>query len=239
MIKIPHMRNIILAVFVVALFFAPNIQAQKVYSSNQIKLIFSNAPGISRGTENIASPMRFTAFFNYSTFLNVDLTKYLGVSIGLEIKNIGVILKDSAFSTKHRAYALGVPLYLRLGNMDKKWYFLAGAQYDYLFAYKEKVFVDDAKIKRHPYNSVRPFIPSVFIGFKAKSGASVSVHYMLQNFFTDDYRFKDPRDNHELPGYNNSQLLYFTIGFMGDVNRKKTKQSTPADDKREVYSRNH
>jgi len=237
LIKFLLMRNIILAFLFIFLLSAPNIQAQKVYSSNQIKLIFSNAPGISRGSENIASPMRFTAFFNYSTFLNVDLTKYFGVSIGLEMKNIGVILKDSAFSTKHRAYAVGVPVYLRIGNMDKKWYFLAGAQYDYLFAYKEKIFVDDAKIKRHPYNSVRPFIPSVFIGFKGKSGASISVHYMLQNFFTDDYRFKDPRDNHELTSYNNSQLLYFTIGFIGDVKRKKSKPTPPAEDKKEVFSR--
>jgi len=233
------MRNIILVIFFIALLSASNIQAQKVYSSNQIKLIFSNAPGISRGNENVASPMRFTAFFNYSTFINVDLTRHLGLSVGLEIKNIGVILRDSVFRTKHRAYALGVPVYLRIGNMDKKWYFLAGAQYDYLFAYKEKVFVDDAKIKRHPYNSVRPFIPSVFVGFKAKSGVSVSVHYMLENFFKDDYRFKDPRDNHQLQGYNNSQLLYFTIGFMGDVVRKKSKATPPADDKKEVYSRNY
>jgi len=233
------MRNIIPAILFMTLLSASNIQAQKVYTSNQIKLIFSNAPGISRGNENVASPMRFTAFVNYSTFINVDLTRHLGVSAGLEIKNIGLILRDSVFRTKHRAYALGVPVYLRIGNMDKKWYFLAGAQYDYLFAYKEKVFVDDAKIKRHPYNSVRPFIPSVFIGFKAKSGASVSVHYMLENFFTDDYRFKDPRDGHELQGYNNSQLLYFTIGFMGDVVRKKSKATPPVDDKKEVYSRNY
>lgn len=232
------MRNVILATVFIALLSASNIHAQKVYSSNQIKLIFSNAPGISRGNENVASPIRFTAFFNYSTFINIDLTRHLGLSIGLEIKNIGLILRDSVFRTKHRAYALGAPVYLRIGNLDKKWYFLAGAQYDYLFAYKEKIFVDDAKIKRRPYNSVRPFIPSVFVGFKAKSGASISMHYMLQNFFTDDYRFKDPRDNNELQGYNNSQLLYFTIGFMGDVVRKKSKANPPANDKQEAFNRN-
>lgn len=233
------MRTLVLATFFITFLSTSNIQAQKIYSSNQIKLIFATAPNISRGNENIASPMRFTAFFNYSTFINIDLTKHLGLSVGLEVKNIGMTLRDSVFKTKHRAYAIGAPLYLRVGNMDKKWYFLAGAQYDYLFAYKEKIFVDDSKVKRHPYNSVRPFIPSVFIGFKAKSGASVSVHYMLQNFFTDDYRFKDPRNDNELTRYDNSQLLYFTIGFMGDVDRKKRqKQTPPAQDKQEVYSRN-
>jgi hypothetical protein len=232
------MRNIILASFFILLLSASNIHAQKIYSSNQIKLIFANAPGISRGNENIASPLRFTAFFNYSTFLNYNLTKHLGLSAGLEIKNIGVVLKDSAFSSKHRAYALGVPLYVRIGNLDKKWYFLAGAQYDFHFAYKEKVFVDDAKVKRYPYNSVRTFMPSVFIGYKSKSGASLSVHYMLQNFFSDDYRFKDPRNSNALQPYANSQLLCFTIGFMGDVSRKKSKPAPkPEERKQEVFSK--
>lgn len=234
------MRNIVLATLFIALFTTSNIQAQKIYSSNQIKLIFSTAPNISRADHRIASPMRFTAFFNYSTIVNIDLTKYLGVSVGLEIKNIGLTLKDSTYKTKHRAYALGVPVYFRLGNMKERWYFLAGAQYDYLFAYKEKVFIDDIKIKRHSSGSVRPFIPSVFAGFKSKSGASVSIHYMLQNFFSDDYRFKDKDDKPYTQGYDNSQLLYFTIGFMGDLDRKKSKRQTPPpQEKQEVFSRNH
>lgn len=236
------MRNIFFVSLLIVLFTASNIQAQKIYSSNQVKLIFSTAPHLSRGDQSIASPMRFTAFFNYSTFLNMDLTKSLGLSIGLEAKNIGLITKDSIFRTKHRAYAIGVPLYLRIGNMDKRWYFLAGAQYDYLFAYKEKIFVNDAKIKRHGYNNVTPFIPSIFLGFRSKSGTSVSVHYMLQNFFTDDYRFKDPTNNTSFSqGYGNSQLLYFTIGFMGDLDKKKSKKAAPNKDTdtQEVYSRNH
>lgn len=233
------MRNLVLPFIVIinVLISASNIQAQNIYSSNQIKLIFSTAPNISRESQQIGSPVRFTAFFNYSTFLNLDLTKTLGLSAGLEIKNIGVTLKDSVFKTKHRSYAVGVPVYVRIGDMDKKWYFLAGAQYDYHFAYKEKIFVDDAKIKRHPYNSVRPFIPSVFVGFKSKSGTSISIHYMIQNYFSDSYRFKDPRDNRPLQSYENSQLIYFTIGFMGDVDRKKSKRPTPPPSKQEVYSR--
>ncbi|MDB5271740.1 MAG: hypothetical protein JWO58_107 [Chitinophagaceae bacterium] len=235
------MRTITLTFLFITLLSASNIQAQKIYSSNQFKLIFSTAPNLSRGGQSIASPIRFTAFFNYSTFLNLDLTKNLGLSIGLEVKNIGLITKDSIFRTKHRAYAIGVPIYLRIGNMDKRWYFLAGAQYDYLFAYKEKVFVNDAKIKRHGYNNVTPFIPSVFLGFRSKSGTSISVHYMLRNFFSTDYRFKDPtQDNAPFSqGYNNSQLLYFTIGFMGDLDKKKAKKAAPDPESQEVYSRNH
>jgi hypothetical protein len=233
------MRNIVLASLLIAFLYIPNIQAQKIYSSNQIKLIFSTAPNISRADHRIASPMRFTAFFNYSTVLNLDLSSYFGVAIGLEIKNICMTLKDSVYKTKYRAYALGVPVYLRLGNMDKRWYFLAGAQYDYLFAFKEKVFVGDAKIKRHPYGSITPFIPSIFFGFKSKSGTSISVHYMLQNFFSDDYRFKDQNNVSLSQGYGNSQLLYFTIGFMGDTRKRKSKKKTPPpQEQREVYSRN-
>jgi hypothetical protein len=235
------MRNLTLAFLFIALLSASNIRAQKLYSSNQIQLIFSTAPNISQSGQSIASPMRFTAFFNYSTFINLDLTKALGLSIGLEAKNIGLITRDGMFRTKHRAYAIGVPLYIRIGNMDKKWYFLAGVQYDYLFAYKEKIFVNDAKYKRTAYNKVTPFIPSVFAGFRTKSGTSVSVHYMLQNFFTDDYRFVDPTNNNVIPqAYNNSQLLYFTIGFMGDLDkRKSSKKTLPNQDTEEVLSRNH
>jgi len=211
------------------LFCVSNIQAQKLYTSAQLKLIFSTAPNLERNDVHISSPVRFTAFFNYSVITNIDFTKHFGMSIGGEIKNIGLIMKDSIYNTKCRAYAVGIPVYLRLGNMDDRWYFFGGAQYDYMFAYKEKVFFDDSKTKRtNDYsNAVNSFIPSVFLGFRTKSGTSFSVHHMLDNFFSDDYKFKDPKQNNQpyASGYTNSQIVYFTIGFMGDMDRAFEKSS--------------
>ncbi len=220
-----------LCFFAFAVFCISNIQAQKVYTSTQLKLIFSTASEIERNGSEIKSPMRFSGFFNYAIMTNIDLGKYIGVSIGGEIKNIGIILKDSIFRTKHRAYAVGIPLYLRFGNMDRRWYLFAGGQYDYLFGYKEKVFVNGSKLKRigDYSNDVNPFIPSAFIGFRAKSGTTFSINYMLDNFFSKDYRFKDPTQNDRLfnQGYTNSQIIYFTIGFMGDLDKSSRKKSLP------------
>lgn len=234
-----------LLVFALAVFCVSNIHAQKVYTSTQLKLIFSTAPEIERNGSGIKSPMRFSGFFNYAIVTNIDLGKYVGVSIGGEIKNIGIILKDSIFRTKHRAYAVGLPVYLRFGNMDKRWYFFGGGQYDYLFAYKEKVFVNGSKLKRTGgySNDVNAFIPSVFLGFRAKSGTTFSVNYMLDNFFSNDYRFKDPTQNDRLlnQGYNNSQIIYFTIGFMGDLDKSSRKKvmpkSSPPDNTTNAYYR--
>lgn len=227
--------------FALAFICVSNIQAQKVYTSTQLKLIFSSAHQTQRNGSTIKSPMRFSGFFNYSIIANIDFNKTFGISIGGEIKNIGLILKDSVYHTKHRAYAVGVPVYLRVGKLDNRWYFFAGGQYDYMFAYKEKVFVDDAKIKRtNGYsNSVTPFIPSVFAGFRGKSGASFSVHYMLDNFFSSDYRFKDPRQNNASlnDGYTNSQILYFCIGFMGDLDKKSNAPIPPKQNTTTAYNR--
>lgn len=229
-------------IFALAVFCASNIQAQKVYTSTQVKLIFSTAPQTERNGTTIKSPMRFSGFFNYAILANIDFNNTFGISIGGEVKNIGLILKDSIYHTKHRAYAIGMPVYLRIGSLEKdnRWYFFAGGQYDYMFAYKEKVFIDNAKIKRtNGYaNSVKPFIPSVFVGFRGKKGTSFSVHYMLDNFFADDYRFKDPLDNNApiQQGYNNSQIIYFSIGFMGDLDKKFTK-TPPKPNTTTAYNR--
>ncbi len=234
-----------LLLLILAFICVSNIQAQKVYTSTQLKLIFSTAPNIERAGNKVPSPMRFTCFFNYSVIANIDLTKHLGLSIGGEIKNIGLIMnKDSAFHVKSRAYALGIPIYIRLGNMDKRWYFFGGAQYDYLFAYKEKVFYDDSKTKRtNDYSgAVNPFIPSVFIGYREKNGASFSINYMLQNFYSDEYRFKDPTqgDKPYTDGYKNSQILYFSIGFMGDLDKPfETTKPKPKVTNAMYYHRNH
>lgn len=229
--------------FLLVFFCLSNIQAQKVYTSTELKLIFSTAAQTQRDEATIKSPMRFSGFFNYAVIANIDFNNRFGISIGGEIKNIGLILKDSIFRTKHRAYAIGIPVYLRLGNLDKRWYVYAGGQYDYLFGYKEKVFVNDSKIKRTNGfgNDVNPFIPSVFLGFKAKSGISLSLNYMLNNFFSSEYRFKDPTKN-DAPltsGYTNSQIAYFSIGFMGDLDKSKTKTPTKTQTTEASIRRNY
>jgi hypothetical protein len=209
-------------VFVWACFCVSNIHAQKIYTSTQLKLIFSTAPNVERNEANIKSPMRFSGFFNYSIITNIDFGKRFGISVGGEIKNIGLIMKDSIFRSKHRAYAVGIPLYLRVGNLDERWYIFAGGQYDYQFGYKEKVFVNGSKTKR--------------IGGYA---------YDVNPFLSKDYRFKDPTQNNSFlnQGYNNTQIIYFTIGFMGDLdksNNKKTKPNTAPDNTTTAsYHRNH
>jgi hypothetical protein len=213
------------------LFITLFAKAQQTYVSSVYKLIFSTAPNIERNGVGIKSPVRFSGFFNYGLNLNVDFNNVIGISIGAEIKNIGMILKDSAYHTKHRCYAVGVPIALRIGNLKDRWWIFAGGQYDYQFGYKEKLFYDDSKTKRvGAYdNDVNPFMPSVFAGIKFKSGMSLGAHYMLDNFFAKDYRFKDPKNNNTPynSAYTNSQILYFSVGFSGDFD-KITKEKSPA-----------
>jgi hypothetical protein len=64
--------------------------------------------------------VRFTPFFNIQAMANYDLSKAAGFFAGLSIKNIGFIydVPDSEFKYKFRTYNAGLPVGLKLGEMD-------------------------------------------------------------------------------------------------------------------------
>jgi hypothetical protein len=136
---------------------------------------------------------RFTFFFNVGTNFNYDFNNYFGLFTGVNIKNIGLITKETdSLKLKRRVYTLGVPLGFKVGDLAKgRLFFFAGGSYDLAFNYKEKQFVNgDKKHKFNEWFSDRTplFMPSFFAGFRFYPGIGLKVQYYPNNFFNKDYK---------------------------------------------------
>jgi hypothetical protein len=199
---------------------------QRFYGTSDFNLIFS-AGIMERGGEQLKTPVRFAPFFNYGYHANYDLSPHFGLITGIDLKNVGVIVKDT-ITTKHRAYSVGLNLALKVGNMTEKFYFFTGGSYEYLFAYKEKLFTGNEKIKRRGdfyRNDVNQFLPALFAGINMK-GVTFKVQYYLDDFFSENYRFRNT-NGYEYQPYTSSRLILFMIGYRKNLSDNKKKTQTP------------
>ena len=136
------------ALLILAGFCSLNLKAQdqttkqhKVYSTTTLEYIFSWADVSDKG--DLHSAVRFAPFFNFENSFNKDFSEKAGASIGLSISNIGFIYDVDQFTRKKvRTYNIGLPIYLKLGNMNGS-YLFGGYSIELPFNYKEKTFVNE------------------------------------------------------------------------------------------------
>jgi hypothetical protein len=85
---------------------------------------------------------------------------------------------------KERSYSLGLPLALKLGNVDNGTHFTIGAEAELMFVYKRKIFVDDGKFKTYEWfsDNVNLFNPSAFAEVNFKHGVYIRFKYYLMDF---------------------------------------------------------
>jgi hypothetical protein len=98
-------------------------------------------------SDKASSPVpRFSAFFHFTQQMHYNFSSGLGMYTGIGLRNIGMInnLNDT-IRVKHRAYGISVPLAFKMGNMGKKSYFALGAEAEYMFHFKQKVFVGEGR----------------------------------------------------------------------------------------------
>src|SRR5262245_26539712 len=145
------MKRILLSIMVLA-GFAVTASAQDDDKHSHKGYITAGGNGgilsfadIKEGGERVNSIPRFTLFFNIGTNYNYDFSKHAGFFSGINIKNIGLITKDDNIKLKRRVYTIGVPLGIKLGDMDGETMFYGGAELDFAFNYKEKRFVNGDK----------------------------------------------------------------------------------------------
>ncbi|MCD6201938.1 MAG: hypothetical protein J7K46_09060 [Bacteroidales bacterium] len=160
--------------------------------------------------------MRFTLFFHAGNYLHYDFSKKAGLYSGLAVRNIGYIHQEvgegqQIIKIKRRSYTLGVPLAMKIGNMDGM-YLVFGGEYEWLFAYKEKRFEGNVKSKYVDWFSNRTlhFIPSVFAGVEFPMGFNIKVKYYLKNFMNNNYRAYDgtlPYENHDV------RIIYVSLSM--------------------------
>ena len=180
------------------------------------------------GNEQSFSTLRYSLFFNTGFHLNYHASKNVRIFSGLNIKNLGLIQRDDTSINKYRAYTIGAPLGLKIG--DKKEFFLIGGGVDFPFNYKEKHWNKGDKKNKDKgnewfSNKVNPVLTYGFLGYRFQNSLTAKIYYYPTNFWSDSYQ----------PG-NRSNIFMLTLGFdIGKSNRpgikvapkKKSNNVTP------------
>lgn len=173
-------------------------------------------PTFKNGVGNpidLKSILRYSYFFNSGADVNFQIVKGFSVFTGINMKNIGMIVKLDTVKYKHRVYTMGLPIGLRWYKANHKTWFKAGIDLSWAFNYKMKTFENGkGKVKFSSWFSdrVTTFQPSVFAGVNV-SGLSIAGNFYLNNFFNEN--------NSIVKGYK-AQIVTLGIG----LNMSKKKQ---------------
>lgn len=167
---------------------------QKVYmSTNMDGLILSSAflQNAAHVNGEFTTP-RFTSFLHVGATANFDFNKNFGIFSGINIKNIGFIEKFNTNDSTviRRVYTFGIPVGLKIGNLDYGNYIMIGGGVDFPFNYKEKGFVkrgDKDKFNEWFSNRTPSVMPYVFIGAHLRPGVAFKFQYYPSNFMNTDF----------------------------------------------------
>lgn len=188
--------------------------------------IFSSAIITNNGAKGNGTP-RFS-LMNAGMYFHFNPSEHFGVFTGADIKNIGVIEVRDAVSNKKRVYTLGVPVGIKIGNMEMtKTYGFIGGGIDLPFNYREKVFyIRNQKTIFNEWFSKRTpsLMPYLFAGIKVRKGLSFKAQYYPGNFLNPN--FKDNTGKTPYAGYD-VHLVQATVGYM--LVRKKDRISLEAN----------
>lgn len=196
------------------------------YGSNAMDAAIVSTSLLKTATEatKFTTP-RFTLFLNIGTHLNYNLSTRFGFFTGLTLKNIGLIRSQGDTTIKHRVYALGIPLGVRLGNLETKSFVAFGGGLDFAVNYREKAFTD--RKQKSVFNEwgsdrVRKLMPYLFLGFQTFPGINFKLQYYPLNFFNPD--FTETVNGSTRAPYAGLQasLINLNIGFNIRYNSKIT-----------------
>jgi hypothetical protein len=183
-----------------------------VYTTTSAKIIFSWAEINYKGDET-GSVIRFSPVVNIQNWINIDKTEPFGMFTGLCIRNVGFIydVPDSTICKKYRTYSLGIPIGLKLGDLNGKFLFV-GYELEFPFNYKEKTFEDEEKIDKKVIwfsDRVNTFNHSIMAGIQKPYGATLKFKYFT-NFFNKKYKMSDGSKPYANSEYN---VFYFSLSF--------------------------
>jgi hypothetical protein len=244
-------HHILIAVILLAAFVSSATSQVKVYRTGGGEIILSGADirttaGIADprypGTNDVETNMRFTLFFHTQQFLNIDLTQKIGFYTGAAIRNVGFITEDlyqrvgfnhienthpnwnKNTKVKRRSYSLGFPIALKVGVLDKHYFLYAGGEYEWMFHYKQKLFLDGNKVKYKEWTSdrVNPWVPSVFGGIQFPGGLNLKFKYYLQNFLNTDFKGVDFGEEVDYSQFESSTIWYISMSMI--INRQQLEK---------------
>lgn len=224
------MKKTLLALLVAGLAGISTVKAQvETYFSGSGEMIFSFVTIDNQGYDQ-GSVMRWAPFFNLQGMFNVDIAKPFGFFTGLAIRNVGYIYnmpdsisgKTVEYKKKFRTYNLGIPVGIKLGNLDKFFVF-GGYEIEFPFQYKEKTFDNEEKTKFSTWFSkrVEPVQHSFFAGIQFPYGFDIKFKYYITNFHKRDFVAYDEDNNPYKPYDYEANVMYFSLSWNLFTNSRK------------------
>jgi hypothetical protein len=196
--------------------------------------IFSSAVFERPGVRRTATPVRFSAI-GIGTNFNYDFDEHFGIFTGVGIKNIGFIEKIGDSTVKRRIYTAGIPIGVKLGNLQKRHYGFIGGGFDFPINYREKGFVDrgnKTKFNEFWSDRVEWYQPYLFAGAAFGSGMTLKAQYYPGNFFNTSYEntFNGAKQQ-PYKGWR-AQIFYITLGMdiRHKTHMKKRHEEAPAEE---------
>ena len=248
-------KNLCITTVLIVLFALTSNAQVSVYRSSGGEVIFSGADvsisSADLGTVDVNTNTRFTLFFHVQQFLNVDLNNRIGFYTGGAIRNVGLIKEDlyqymgftgvdsnhpnwnKNTKIKRRSYSLGFPLALKVGLLDKHYYLYAGGEYEWMFHYKQKQFIDDNKTKYTEWFSdrVNTWVPSLFAGVQFPGGVNLKFKYYMKDFLNTDFQGVDFGQNVDYSQFKSSGVWYISLAFVFDQKQIKELMKSQSFDK--------
>jgi hypothetical protein len=219
------MHRLILICAGIQLLMISKLPGQSMYSTQGGELILSFADITLQG-HNINDRPRFSFFLHLGKHWHQDITSHLGFFSGANIRNIGFIEDHGTHVIKRRAYSLGVPLAVKLGNLNEHFYLYGGGEYEFFFHYKQKRLEGKEKIKFSGWFNERTsrFVPSVYAGLQFPRGINLKFRYYLENFMNTSFRGVD--FGHEVD-YADFNARVYNLSLTFTINPKKIKKIIP------------
>ncbi len=186
------MKKLLLTLLSVQLAWAGYAQ-EGIYTTTGGEMIFQMSEVNEGGP--ISTNTRWTIFLHLGTYVHKDFNNNFGLFSGLSLRNVGFITNEDTEKKIRRTYNLGLPLAIKVGVFDKHLFLFGGAEYEWLFHYKEKYWPnsngkrDGEKVKYTEWfsNRVNRFVPSVFVGVETPWGMNIRFKYYLQNYMNQNY----------------------------------------------------
>lgn len=136
---------------------------------------------------------RFSAFFHTGQQAHFQFSKNFGFYTGMGLRNVGMVNRiNDTITLKQRAYSLGIPAAIKIGNMAKRAYLALGGEIELFFHFKQKSWINnrDNKIKLSEWFSGRAELinPSAFLEVNFGEGSFVKLRYYPMNWLRGEQK---------------------------------------------------
>ncbi|MCS6981185.1 MAG: hypothetical protein N2110_05340 [Flavobacteriales bacterium] len=179
-------------------FFLPS-KAQKLASILEWEHMLSGS-FYSSPHDNLTPRIRYTAFPNVAPQMHYNFLDFFGLSMGLGLRNMGLILANDTMRIKRRNIAIHLPVTFRIGQLKKpQLAAVFGTSVNLMVFYKETQKLQGQKLKTFTITSdkVYPINLSIHAGLQVW-GLVVKLNYSLFHYlnrgFTDPSGSKPFKD---------------------------------------------